>query len=44
MLNLNPELLTKDGKPIFAVIPYEQFLAINGDARRLSEFARFESR
>lgn len=28
MLNLNPELITKDGKPMFAVIPYEQFLAI----------------
>ena len=28
MLNLNPELLTKDGKPMFTVIPYEQFLAI----------------
>lgn len=28
MLNLNPELITKDGKPMFAMIPYEQFLAI----------------
>ena len=28
MLNLNPELITKGGKPMFAVIPYEQFLAI----------------
>jgi hypothetical protein len=28
MFNLNPELITKDGKPMFAVIPYEQFLAI----------------
>jgi hypothetical protein len=44
MLNLNPELITKDGKPMFAVIPYEQFLAIQGDAGRLSGFARFEGR
>ena len=28
MFNLNPELITKDGEPMFAVIPYEQFLAI----------------
>lgn len=28
MLNLNPELITKDGKQMFAVIPYEQFLVI----------------
>jgi hypothetical protein len=28
MFNLNPELITKDGKPMFTVIPYEQFLAI----------------
>jgi hypothetical protein len=28
MFNLNPELITKDGKPLFAVIPYEQFLVI----------------
>jgi len=28
MLNLNPELITKDGKPMFAVIPDEKFLAI----------------
>ena len=28
MFNLNPELITKDGKLMFAVIPYEQFLAI----------------
>ena len=28
MLNLNPELITKDGKSMFAVIPCEQFLAI----------------
>ena len=28
MINLNPDLISKDGKPMFAVIPYEQFLAI----------------
>ena len=28
MLNLNPELITKDGKSMFAAIPCEQFLAI----------------
>ncbi len=28
MFNLNPELITKNGKPMFAVISYEQFLAI----------------
>ena len=28
MLNLNPELITKDGKSMFAMIPCEQFLAI----------------
>ena len=28
MFNLNPKLITKNGKPMFAVIPYEQFLAI----------------
>ena len=28
MFNLNPELITKDGKTMFTVIPYDQFLAI----------------
>ena len=28
MIQLHPEFLTKDGKKAFAVLPYEEFLAI----------------
>ena len=28
MISLHPEFLTKDGKKEFAVIPYEEFLAL----------------
>ena len=28
MISLHPEFLTKDGKKAFAVIPYEEFVAL----------------
>ena len=28
MINLNPEFITKNGKPQFAVIPYEEFIIL----------------
>jgi len=28
MISLHPEFLTKDGKRAFAVLPYEEFLAL----------------
>ena len=28
MIQLNPEFLRKDGKPEFAVLPYEEFLRV----------------
>ena len=28
MIQLHPEFLTKDGKKAFAVLPYEEFLAL----------------
>ena len=37
MFNLNPELITKDGKPMFAVIPYEQFLVIKEMLENLAD-------
>ena len=30
MINLNPEFLSKNGKKEFAVIPYEEFLELQG--------------
>lgn len=37
MFNLNPELITKDGKPMVAVIPYEQFLVIKEMLENLAD-------
>ena len=37
MFNINPELITKDGKPMFAVIPYEQFLVIKEMLENLAD-------
>jgi hypothetical protein len=40
MIQLNPEFLKKDGKPEFAVLPYEEFLLIQsllGDLEDLRE-------
>lgn len=28
MINLNPEFITKDGQPQFAVIPYDEFVLL----------------
>ncbi len=28
MIDLHPEFISKDGKPAFAVIPYEEFIQI----------------
>ncbi len=30
MIQLHPEFLTKDGKKQFAVLPYEEFVALQG--------------
>ena len=30
MIELHPEFLTKDGKKEFAVLPYEEFVALQG--------------
>ncbi len=28
MIDLHPEFISKDGKPVFAVIPYEEFVQV----------------
>lgn len=43
MLKLHPEILIKDGKKIFAVLPYEEFLAVQArlaDAEDLLELRK----
>ena len=42
MVKLHPEILEKDGKKEFAVIPYDEFVALQemlGDLEDLSDFA-----
>ena len=42
MVNLHPEILKKDGRKEFAVIPYEEFEAVQemlGDLEDLNDFA-----
>ncbi len=34
MIELHPEILTKDGKPQFAVLPYEEFVQVPEALRR----------
>ena len=36
MIELHPEILTKDGKPLFAVLPYEEFLQVREALRKLN--------
>lgn len=43
MLTLHPEILVKDGKKQFAVLPYEEFVAVQerlADAEDLLELRR----
>jgi len=43
MLTLHPEILVKDGKKQFAVLPYEEFLAVQerlADAEDLLELRK----
>ena len=35
MMTMHPEILKKDGKPQFAVLPYEEFLAVQAVLARL---------
>ena len=34
MIEFHPEILTKDGKPQFAVLPYEEFVQVQEALRR----------
>lgn len=36
MIELHPEVLTKDGKPQFAVLPYAEFLQVREALRELN--------
>jgi len=36
MIELHPEILTKDGKPQFAVLPYEEFVQVREALRELN--------
>jgi hypothetical protein len=36
MNDLHPEILSKDGKPQFAVLPYEEFLAVREALQKLN--------
>lgn len=43
MLKLHPEILVKDGKKLFAVLPWEEFLAVQSrlaDAEDLLELRK----
>ena len=43
MLELHPDILIKDGKKLFAVLPYEEFLAVQSrlsDAEDLLELRK----
>ena len=40
MLMLHPEILSKDGKKQFAVLPYEEFLEIQADADDLFDLRK----
>jgi hypothetical protein len=37
VIELHPEILTKDGKPQFVVLPYEEFLEVREALARLAE-------
>ncbi len=37
MIELHPEILRKDGRPQFAVLPYEEFLQLQGILARMAE-------
>ncbi len=37
MIQLHPEILSKDGKPQFAVLPYEEFLQLQAVLARAAE-------
>jgi len=37
MINLNPEFITRNGKPQFAVIPYEDFIILKGLLENLED-------
>jgi hypothetical protein len=36
MIELHPEILAKDGKPQFAVLPYEEFVQVREALRKLN--------
>ncbi len=36
-MSLHPEILTKDGEPQFAVLPYEEFLQVQQALRRSND-------
>ena len=38
MIKLHPEILSKDGTPQFAVLPYEEFMQIEEALRQLAGF------
>jgi hypothetical protein len=40
MITLHPDILTKDGKPQFAVLPYEEFLQVQAALARLGASER----
>jgi hypothetical protein len=37
MIELHPEILSKNGKPTFAVLPYEEFVKVRAALARLTE-------
>ena len=37
MIELHPEILSKNGKPEFAVLPYEEFVKLRAALARLTE-------
>lgn len=44
MIELHSEILTKDGKPLFAVLPYEEFLQVREALRKLNGVAPSDPR
>ncbi len=37
MMTIHPEIVNKDGKPQFAVLPYEEFVQVQAALARLNE-------
>ena len=37
MIELHPEILSKDGKPEFVVLPYEEYLRVKAALARITE-------